>query len=98
MFFKVAAAAGEVLRSEVEGFGFVVRLLTLNYAIEDADEFVRGGDEAFGFAGPSLPRAFAMQRPWAWVFGLVGPLGLGVLGAHWAGRGGRVGRRGRGDC
>ena len=54
MFFKVAAAAGKVLWGEVEGFGFVVRLLTLNYAIEDADEFVRGGDEAFGFAGPSL--------------------------------------------
>ena len=54
LFFKVAAAAGEVLWGDVEGFGFVVGLLTLNHAIEDADEFVGGGDEAFGFAGPSL--------------------------------------------
>ena len=75
LFFKVAAAAGKVLWGDVEGFGIVVGLLTLDHAIEDADEFVGGGDEAFGFAGPSLPRAFALLRPWAGVLGPVGPEG-----------------------
>ena len=33
-----------------EGFGFVVGLAAGDHAVEDAGEFVGGGDEAFGFA------------------------------------------------
>ena len=73
LFLEVLEAVGLAGGGGFEGFGFVVGLAAGDHAVEDAGEFVGGGDDAFGFAEPATTLLVEQAR------------GLG--GAAWVGMG-----------
>ena len=56
LFLEVLEAFGLAGGAGFEGFAFVVGLAAGDHAVEDAGEFVGGGDHAFGFAEAALRR------------------------------------------